>query len=240
MQRLGYTADSTWETGRSWINGDAYIVLKSGPAHVRGRHERLRSGMNHLALWAGTREEFDALVVDASRHGWSLRLVDEHPHAGGPDTYAAYLEDAAGFEVELVAEAWPKLPMVGASPTGIGTPKDSRASRVGAQLCWMVAAMPRVQNAGSWVGHARRTDGLAPSCVGNFCPSAVANHHWPTPWVCLHVLRPLDVARSIPFGTGGAPARRRSVSSLSLRYVSIGKDRQRFPRDPVDWRRAIS
>lgn len=55
--------------------------------------------MSHLALWAGSREELDALVVDASRHGWSLMFTDKHPHAGGPNTYAAYLEDAAGFEV---------------------------------------------------------------------------------------------------------------------------------------------
>ncbi|GLW27698.1 glyoxalase [Actinoplanes regularis] len=104
LQRLGYTLDSTWETGRSWINGDAYIVLESGTDHVRGRHHRLRSGLNHLALWAGTRDELETLVADAVQHGWTLMLADRHPHAGGPDTYAAYLEDAAGFEVELVAE----------------------------------------------------------------------------------------------------------------------------------------
>jgi hypothetical protein len=28
---------------------------------------------------------------------------ERHPYAGGPDHYAAYLEDADGFEVELVA-----------------------------------------------------------------------------------------------------------------------------------------
>jgi len=28
---------------------------------------------------------------------------DRHPHAGGPRTYAAYLENVDGFEVELVA-----------------------------------------------------------------------------------------------------------------------------------------
>jgi catechol-2,3-dioxygenase len=104
LHRLGYTVDSTWETGRSWVNGDAYIVLESGTAHVRGCHNRLRSGLNHLALWAGARDELDALVADAVQHGWTLMFADRHPHAGGPDTYAAYLEDAAGFEVELVAE----------------------------------------------------------------------------------------------------------------------------------------
>jgi catechol-2,3-dioxygenase len=104
LQRLGYTMDSTWATGCSWANADAYIVLESGPAHLRGRHQRLHSGMNHLALWAGNRAELDALVTDATHHGWSLMFADLHPHAGGPDTYSAYLEDAAGFEVELVAD----------------------------------------------------------------------------------------------------------------------------------------
>lgn len=32
-------------------------------------------------------------------------FADNHPHAGGPGHYAAYLENADGFEVELVARA---------------------------------------------------------------------------------------------------------------------------------------
>ncbi|HEY0002747.1 MAG TPA: VOC family protein [Actinoplanes sp.] len=100
LRRLGYPTTDTWPTGTSWANGDAYIVLESGPAHVRGRPDRLRSGMNHLALWAGTRADLNAVVADAAERGWSLMFPDRHPHAGGPDTYAAYLEDAAGFEVE--------------------------------------------------------------------------------------------------------------------------------------------
>ncbi len=48
--------------------------------------------------------ELDALVTDAGAHGWRLLFADRHPYAGGPEHYAAYLEDAAGFEVELVAE----------------------------------------------------------------------------------------------------------------------------------------
>jgi len=30
---------------------------------------------------------------------------DRHPYAGGPEHYAAYLEDADGFEVEVVARS---------------------------------------------------------------------------------------------------------------------------------------
>ncbi len=42
-------------------------------------------------------------MAQAPEHGWQLLFSDRHPHAGGPDTYAAYLEDADGFEVEVVA-----------------------------------------------------------------------------------------------------------------------------------------
>ncbi len=43
------------------------------------------------------------MVADAMHHGWSLMFADRHPHAGGADHYAGYLENADGFEVELVA-----------------------------------------------------------------------------------------------------------------------------------------
>ena len=36
-------------------------------------------------------------------YGWALMFGDRHPHAGGPDVYAGYLEDTDGFEAELVA-----------------------------------------------------------------------------------------------------------------------------------------
>jgi hypothetical protein len=47
----------------------------------------------------------DRLAVDGPAHGWSLLFADRHPHAGGPDTYAAYLAEPAGFEVEVVADS---------------------------------------------------------------------------------------------------------------------------------------
>ncbi|WP_263639389.1 VOC family protein [Klenkia terrae] len=42
-------------------------------------------------------------MAAAPSHGWRLFFGDRHPFAGGPDHRAAYLEDADGFEVELVA-----------------------------------------------------------------------------------------------------------------------------------------
>ena len=54
-----------------------------------------------LFFHAGTPADVDRLVWAAPGHGWSLMYADRHPYAGGPGHHAAYLEDAAGFEVEL-------------------------------------------------------------------------------------------------------------------------------------------
>jgi catechol 2,3-dioxygenase-like lactoylglutathione lyase family enzyme len=100
---LGYTQEKTWPVGSSWRLGDAYVVLESGPDVLPGDHERCRPGMNHLAFHAGTAEEVETLAREAVDHGWTLMFAERHPHAGGPAHYAAYLENADGFEVELVA-----------------------------------------------------------------------------------------------------------------------------------------
>ena len=65
-------------------------------------HDRRRPGLNHLAFHVDSVELVDALTAQP-RHGWTLLFPDRHPYAGGNDHYAAYLEDADGFEVELVA-----------------------------------------------------------------------------------------------------------------------------------------
>ncbi|GIG39157.1 VOC family protein [Cellulomonas phragmiteti] len=103
LEQLGHTRTATWATGGSWTLGDTYVVLESGPDVADGPHERRRPGLNHVALHAGTRADVDALTAAAQERGWTLLFPDRHPHAGGPDHYAAYLEDADGFEVELVA-----------------------------------------------------------------------------------------------------------------------------------------
>jgi hypothetical protein len=100
---LGYELDRTWPAGRSWRRGDTYIVVESGPDVDGRQHHRRQPGLNHVAFFAGTERAVDDLVVAAQQHGWSLMFGDRHPHAGGPDHYAAYLENEDGFEVELVA-----------------------------------------------------------------------------------------------------------------------------------------
>lgn len=102
LTELGWAEYQRWEHGVSWRRGPTYLVFEASPAR-RGTHDRLRPGLNHLALHAGTRDEVDRLTKAAPEHGWRLLFADRHPHAGGPDHYAAYLENGDGYEVELVA-----------------------------------------------------------------------------------------------------------------------------------------
>jgi catechol 2,3-dioxygenase-like lactoylglutathione lyase family enzyme len=102
LGQLGYRLAERWNTGQSWRRGDIYVVLEAGPDVVDAPHDRRRPGVNHLAFHAGSRADVDAIVRDAPSYGWTLLFADRHPFAGGADHYAAYLEDPAGFEVELV------------------------------------------------------------------------------------------------------------------------------------------
>lgn len=92
-----------WEAGRSWRLGTTYVVMEQSPALTADAHDRCRPGLNHLAFTVDGRPEVDRLTVEAPGYGWTLLFADRHPYAGGPDTYAAYLEDRDGYEVELVA-----------------------------------------------------------------------------------------------------------------------------------------
>jgi catechol 2,3-dioxygenase-like lactoylglutathione lyase family enzyme len=92
-----------WPEGRSWRLGETYIVVEQSPALIGDAHDRRRPGLNHLAFHIGDTTQLDELVVDAAEHGWTLLFSDRHPHAGGPDHHAGYLENSDGFEVELVA-----------------------------------------------------------------------------------------------------------------------------------------
>jgi catechol 2,3-dioxygenase-like lactoylglutathione lyase family enzyme len=103
LTALGYAPYQNWAEGRSWRLGDTYIVVEHSPALTDNVHDRCRPGLNHLAFGVGDISQLDELITDAADHGWTLLFPDRHPHAGGPDHYAGYLENSDGFEVELVA-----------------------------------------------------------------------------------------------------------------------------------------
>jgi catechol 2,3-dioxygenase-like lactoylglutathione lyase family enzyme len=103
LGELGWSPYQDWANGRSWRHGAGYVVLEESPALSGRVHDRLAPGLNHLAFHAGPADAVDRLVARAPDHGWSLLFPERHPYAGGPETYAAYLTDGYGYEVELVA-----------------------------------------------------------------------------------------------------------------------------------------
>lgn len=103
LQTLGYTLYQDWPAGRSWRLATTYIVLEQSPDLSTRDHDRRRPGLNHLAFHVEDSRMVDTLVTQAPRRGWTLMFPDRHPYAGGPDHYAAYLENTDGFEVELIA-----------------------------------------------------------------------------------------------------------------------------------------
>ncbi|MGI5501068.1 VOC family protein [Lentzea sp. CA-135723] len=101
LTELGWTEHQRWPAGVSWKHRDTYVVVEQSPA-MTGPHDRMKAGLNHLALHAGSKADVDRLVAKSEANGWKLMFADRHPHAGGPDHYAAFMENADGFEIELV------------------------------------------------------------------------------------------------------------------------------------------
>ena len=89
LGQLGYQPFQDWDDGCSWRLGGTYLVVEQSPALTASRHDRLRPGLNHLAFHASSRGAVDALAAAGPAHGWTLLFPDRHPHAGGPDHYAA-------------------------------------------------------------------------------------------------------------------------------------------------------
>lgn len=98
--------DPEWPEGRTWHHpAGVYLVLEQSPAVIDTDHDRMRPGLNHLALTAPDRAALDRLRADAAAHGWSELFEDRYPHAGGPDHTALFVENAQGFELEIITTA---------------------------------------------------------------------------------------------------------------------------------------
>lgn len=104
LGELGYVLEQTWPEGQSWGAGGTYLSFTTSPNLSAADHDRRRPGMNHLAFSAGASARVDQLMAAAPAHGWQPLYHDRYPHAGGPDYYAGWLENAQGFKAELVAD----------------------------------------------------------------------------------------------------------------------------------------
>lgn len=105
LTELGWLPDHdpAWPAGRIWRHPDGvYLVLEQSPDVYPSAHDRLRPGLNHLALRAADREQLDRLRSQGTAHGWTELFSDRYPHAGGPEHTALFLENRQGFEFEIV------------------------------------------------------------------------------------------------------------------------------------------
>lgn len=95
-----------WEIdieGVSWVHPDGtYLFLERSPDQVDAPYDRMRPGVNHLALHVASRARLDRLRAESSAHGWHEMFADRYPYAGGDEHVALYVENAEGFEVEIV------------------------------------------------------------------------------------------------------------------------------------------
>ncbi|WP_406233848.1 glyoxalase [Nocardia sp. NBC_01009] len=93
LTALGCTPFQRWANGRSWRLGGSYVVIEQSPALRPGGHDRLRAGINHLALRTSEPAQGAELRSVALTAGWQERT----------DTgRALHLVDGQGFELELV------------------------------------------------------------------------------------------------------------------------------------------
>lgn len=91
--------------GQSWQHPDGtYLFLERSAEQVDEPHDRMRPGVNHLALTVEERAILDRIRAESSAHGWHELFADRYPHAGGEQHTALYLESTEGFEVEVVVE----------------------------------------------------------------------------------------------------------------------------------------
>ncbi|PVG84724.1 glyoxalase [Nocardioides gansuensis] len=100
LGELGWEVDLE---GASWVGPDGtYLFLERSADQRDEPHDRLRPGVNHLALTVSDRPLLDRIRAESSAHGWHELFADRYPHAGGDAHTALYLESSEGFEVELV------------------------------------------------------------------------------------------------------------------------------------------
>ncbi len=104
LERLGYELYQQWNQGISWILGRTYIVLVQTDERFQDiPYHRCRTGLNHLAFHAASREQVDNLTDELRQRGVKILYEDRHPFAGGADNYTVFFEDPDRIKVELVA-----------------------------------------------------------------------------------------------------------------------------------------
>jgi catechol 2,3-dioxygenase-like lactoylglutathione lyase family enzyme len=101
LPRLGYSQYQDWPAGRSYKQGDTYIVFVQSEYDDPG-FDRRAPGLNHLAFHADSRADVDLLGEELRPRGIRILYEDQHPDPTS-DYYALFFEDPMGLKVEVVA-----------------------------------------------------------------------------------------------------------------------------------------
>lgn len=104
LEKLGYAPYQEWDQGKSWRIGETYIVLvQTREKYLDVPYHRCRSGLNHLAFHAESRQDVDEMTNALRDRGVPILYADRHPFAGEKDYYAVYFEDPDRIKVEFAA-----------------------------------------------------------------------------------------------------------------------------------------
>jgi catechol 2,3-dioxygenase-like lactoylglutathione lyase family enzyme len=104
LQELGYHSYQKWEKGESWRLGETYLVfVQTEERFLDEPYHRCRTGMNHLAFYAASRERVDEITEKLREKRAKVLYEDLHPFAGGENYYAVYFEDPDQIKVEFAA-----------------------------------------------------------------------------------------------------------------------------------------
>lgn len=104
LEELGYQPFQVWDEGRSWKKDETYLVFVQTKEHfIAEGYHRGRTGLNHLAFQANSRQQVDNLTKKLEEKGIEILYKDQHPFAGGEQHYAVFFEDPDRIKVEFVA-----------------------------------------------------------------------------------------------------------------------------------------
>ncbi|MFZ0368361.1 MAG: VOC family protein [Halobacillus sp.] len=104
LEEVGYHSYQQWEQGHSWKLGETYLVfVQTEDKYLDVPYHRCRTGLNHLAFQASSRERVDEMTKMLKEKSINILYENQHPFAGGKDYYAVFFEDPDRIKVEFVA-----------------------------------------------------------------------------------------------------------------------------------------
>lgn len=104
LPKMGYNLYQEWESGFSYKMDDTYLVfVQTIEKHLDSTYHRGKTGLNHLAFHADSRQQVDELTEMLVAQGTVILYKDKHPYASGNEVYAVFFEDPDRIKLEIVA-----------------------------------------------------------------------------------------------------------------------------------------